>query len=108
MNRQKLLESYDVAFKLHYKIATDVIGLVYDPETRYYEFKDLKDTSLHLLETVLLGMEDLTGNWIVDVAKILETTPDYIEGFVNGMFYKNNEFSAGFQAGHDFKIDRLK
>jgi hypothetical protein len=85
VNKQKLIESYDVAFKLHYRITTDALGLAYDPETRYYEFKDLKATSLHLLETVLLGMEDLTGNWIVDVAKILETSPDYIEGFISGL-----------------------
>lgn len=83
MNRQKLIDAYATYFKLGYDIQfNSKTNLLFDPKTQSY-WTPAKQ--LNILDTVVLLEENVTGNWFEDVSKVLETTPDFIRGFVLGL-----------------------
>jgi len=88
MNRQALINSYAVAFKMGFKINRNhkKAGMVWDEEAHHYKL--VKASECNLLETVLIGAEDCTGNWLFDVAIRLGTTPQFLEGFITGLAFE--------------------
>jgi len=88
MNRQALINSYAVAFKMGYKINRHHknAGMTWDEVAQNYRL--LKPGECNLLETVLIGAEDCTGDWLFDVAIRLQSTPQFLEGFIAGLAFE--------------------
>lgn len=68
-----------------------------------------KPLKCHPLEAVLLG-EESSGNWQADVAKALDVSPEWIEGFMRGWASRpENDTDAGMIDGTQTRLymDRL-
>lgn len=87
MNRQKLIDAYATYFKLGYNIHfKGESGIYFDFEIESYRVKNKHQ--LHLLDTVVLLEEEVTGDWLTDVVKALQTTPDFIRGVIFGLNFE--------------------
>ncbi len=84
--RQALIDSYARAFKLGYLIDTNhnKPGLVFESDK--YSVKI--PYQCNLLETVLIGAKDCTGDWLFDAAIRLNTSKTFLEGFITGLNFK--------------------
>ena len=89
MNRQKLIDSYAVAFKLGCKVSMGEQrpSMIFDPHQSCYRLSP-SQIQCCLLETPLLGAENCTGDWLFDAAQQLETSVEYLEAFKAGLEFK--------------------
>jgi hypothetical protein len=83
MNRQKLINGYAAAFKMGYSLSRDKFGLKFDAENRCYVIQ--ANRLLNILESSLLGQEDCSGDLIVDIATALDSTEEFVKGFIYGL-----------------------
>ena len=88
MNRQVLINAYAVCFKFGYQISHHERGMEFNSEKQCYILKSPNKPLVHLIETVLLGQVNCTGDWLVDAANVLETNATWLAGFVAGLDFK--------------------
>lgn len=105
--RKKLQKAMWRAMLLNFEFAsepsfTDEGGYWHPPTSE-------KPLKCHPLEAVLLG-EESSGNWREDVAKALEVSPEWVEGFMRGWANQPvNDAETGMLDGTQARlfIDRL-